>query len=111
MVRTMFYIKKDKVKSNGECPIYIKILFKNQSITISTGKYILEERWAQTDNLRRVLRHDKEKVLKEYLDLYVLKIEKIYNQLIKFQEDVSISEFKLMIFYSNRFLCMFLFQK
>ena len=97
MVRTMFYIKKDKVKSNGECPIYIKILFKNQSITISTGKYISEERWTQTDNLRRVLRQDKEKVIKEYLDLYVLKIEKIYNQLTKFQEDVSISEFKLMI--------------
>jgi integrase len=97
MVRTMFYIKKDKVKSNGECPIYIKILFKNQSITISTGKYISEERWNQTDNLRRVLRQDKEKVIKDYLDLYVLKIEKIYNQLIKFQEDVSISEFKLMI--------------
>ena len=97
MVRTMIYIKKDKVKSNGECPIYIKILFKNESITISTGKYISEERWIQTDNLRRKLRQDKEKVLKEFLDLYVLRIEKIYNQIVKYQEEISISEFKLMI--------------
>ncbi len=97
MVKTMIYIKKDKVKSNGECPIYIKILFKQQSITISTGKYLSEERWIETNNLRRKLRIEKEKVLKEYLDLYVLKIEKIYNQIIKYQEDISISEFKLMI--------------
>jgi hypothetical protein len=97
MVRTMIYIKKDKVKSNDECPIYIKILFKNESITISTAKYISEERWIQTDNLRRKLRQEREKVLKEFLDLYVLKIEKIYNQIVKYQEDISISEFKLMI--------------
>lgn len=93
----MIYIKKDKVKNSGECPIYIKILFKQKSITISTGKYISEERWIETDNLRRKLRVDKEKVIKEYLDLYVLKIEKIYNKIVKYEEDVRISEFKLMI--------------
>lgn len=93
----MIYIKKDKVKNSGECPIYIKIIFKQKSITISTGKYITEERWIETDNLRRKLRVDKEKVIKEYLDLYVLKIEKIYNQIVKYEEDVRISEFKLMI--------------
>jgi site-specific recombinase XerD len=97
MVKTMIYIKKDKVKNSGECPIYIKILFKQKSITISTGKYISEERWIETDNLRRKLRVDKEKVIKEYLDLYVLKIEKIYNKIVKYEEDVRISEFKLMI--------------
>ncbi|MEO0037007.1 MAG: Tyrosine recombinase XerC [Bacteroidota bacterium] len=97
MVKTMIYIKKDKVKNSGECPIYIKILFKQKSFTISTGKYLSEERWIETDNLRRKLRVEKEKVLKEYLDLYILKIEKIYNQIVKYQEDISISEFKLMI--------------
>ncbi len=93
----MIYIKKDKVKNSGECPIYIKILFKQKSVTISTGKYISEERWIETDNLRRKLRVEREKVLKEYLDLYVLKIEKIYNQIVKYEEDIRISEFKLMI--------------
>ena len=93
----MIYIKKDKVKNSGECPIYIKILFKQKSVTISTGKYISEERWIETDNLRRKLSVEREKVLKEYLDLYVLKIEKIYNQIVKYEEDIRISEFKLMI--------------
>ncbi len=93
----MIYIKKDKVKSNGSCPIYIKVTFNRKSITISTGKSITVDRWNQTDNLRRLLRQDKEKVLKEFLDLYVLKIEKIHNQLERYQETISIDEFKLKI--------------
>ena len=93
----MIYIKKDKVKSNGSCPIYIKVIYNRKSITISTGKFITEDRWKQTDNLRRLLRQDKEKVLKEFLDLYVLKIDKIHNQLEKFQETISIEDFKMKI--------------
>jgi integrase len=97
MVKTMIYIKKDKVKSNGSCPIYIKVIFNRKSITISTGKSITEERWRETDNLRRLLRQDKERVLKEFLDLYILKIERIDNQLEKYQETITIAEFKLKI--------------
>ncbi len=93
----MIYIKKDKVKSNGSCPIYIKVIFNRKSITISTGKSITEERWRETDNLRRLLRQDKERVLKEFLDLYILKIERIDNQLEKYQETITIAEFKLKI--------------
>lgn len=97
MVKTMIYIKKDKAKQNGDCPLYIKVIYNRKSITIATGKYISEERWKQTDNLRRVLRLDKEKVLKEYLDLFVLRIEKIANQLERDQEEISIEEFKLKV--------------
>lgn len=97
MVKTIIYIKKDKAKQNGDCPLYIKVTYNRKSITIATGKYISEERWKQTDNLRRVLRQDKEKVLKEYLDLLELKIEKIANQLERHQEELTIEEFKLKI--------------
>ncbi len=93
----MIYIKKDKAKINGECPIYIKILFKKKTTTISTGKYITEERWSETNNLRQVLRNEKEKVIKEYLNLYVLKIEKLYNQLEKYGDDIDIKEFKSIL--------------
>lgn len=97
MVKTMIYIKKDKEKSNGSCPIYIKVIYNRKSFTVSTGKSIPESRWKETDNLRRLLRQDKEKVLKEYLDLFILKIEKIHNQLERFQEEVTIEEFKLKV--------------
>ena len=97
MVKTIVYIKKDKAKQNGDCPLYLKVTYNRKSITLATGKYISEERWKQTDNLRRVLRQDKEKVLKEYLDLLELKIDKIANQLERHQEELSIKEFKLKI--------------
>ena len=80
MVKTIIYIKKDKVKSNGSSPIYVKVIYNRKSFTLSTGKSISEERWRETDNLRRLLRQDKEKVLKEYLDLFILKIEKIIRK-------------------------------
>jgi site-specific recombinase XerD len=94
MVKTIIYIKKDKARSNGDCPIYIKVVFNRKSTTISTGKYISEERWKQSDNLRKLLRRDKEKTLKEFLDLFLLNIEKIHNQIERFQEDITIEEFK-----------------
>jgi integrase len=97
MVKTMIYIKKDKVKRNGSYPIYIKVIYNRKSFTISTGKSIPEDRWRETDNLRRLLRQDKERVLKEYIDLYVLKIEKIHNQLERFNDVISIQEFKLKV--------------
>ena len=55
MVKTIVYIKKDKAKQNGDCPLYLKVNYNRKSITIATGKYISEERWKQTDNLRRLL--------------------------------------------------------
>jgi site-specific recombinase XerD len=94
MVKTFIYIKKDKARSNGDCPIYIKVVFNQKSTTISTGKYISDERWKQTDNLRKLLRQDKEKTLKEFLDLFLLNIEKIHNQIERYQEDITIKEFK-----------------
>jgi integrase len=94
MVKTFIYIKKDKARSNGDCPIYIKVVFNQKSTTVSTGKYISEERWKQTDNLRKLLRQDKEKTLKEFLDLFLLNIEKIHNQIERYQEDITIKEFK-----------------
>jgi hypothetical protein len=94
MVKTIIYIKKDKARSNGDCPIYIKVVFNRKSTTISTGKYISEERWKKSDNLRKLLRQDKEKTLKEFLDLFLLNIEKIHNQIERFQEDITIEEFK-----------------
>jgi integrase len=94
MVKTIIYIKKDKARSNGDCPIYIKVVFNRKSTTISTGKYISEERWKQSDNLRKLLRQDKEKTLKDFLDLFILNIEKIHNQIERFQEDITIEEFK-----------------
>ena len=49
MLKIFFYIKTEKVKQNGESPIYAKVVLGNQKITISTGKYISLERWTFTN--------------------------------------------------------------
>jgi hypothetical protein len=51
MLKTNFYIKADKAKENGECPIYAKVTFNHKSTTLSTGRYILPERWRFSDNM------------------------------------------------------------
>jgi hypothetical protein len=65
MVKTMIYIKKDKAKLNGVCPIYIKIYLNKKTSTFSTGKYISEKRWKETNNLRQPLRNEREKMIKD----------------------------------------------
>lgn len=97
MLKTNFYIKADKAKTNGECPIYAKVNFNRKTITLSTGRYISPERWRFTDNLRRCVKIQNEKVIKEYLEIFRIKIEKIYYDIQKKELDLTIEEFKAII--------------
>ena len=94
MLKTVIYIKRDKVNAENLCPIYIKVNVNFKSFTISTRKYISEARWKETNNLHQVLRVDKEKIIKDYLNHYVIKIERLYNQIQRNEENLSILEFK-----------------
>lgn len=94
MLKVIFYTKSDKVGKNGDCPIYAKVSLKGKSTTISTGKAISKERWDFTNNLRNVLKLEKEKVLKQSLDLLELEIQRKYNELVRFDPDVSLSLLK-----------------
>lgn len=94
MLKIIFYIKSDKIKINGESPIFAKISNKQDSITLSTGKSILNERWIFTNNLRNVLKLEKEKVTKQTLDLLHIQIERKFNELVKIDPEVSLSTLK-----------------
>lgn len=97
MLTTNFYIKADKAKLNGECPIYAKVNYNRKTITLSTGRYINPERWRFTDNLRKPVKIQKEKIIKEYLEIFRIKIEKIYYDIQKKELDLTIEEFKAII--------------
>jgi len=97
MLKTNFYIKADKAKANGECPIYAKVNFNRKTITLSTGRSIKPERWKFTDNLRRCVQLKNEKAIKEYLEIFRIKIEKIYYDIQKKELDLTIDEFKAII--------------
>lgn len=83
MIKVLFFIKNSKVKLTGESPIYAKVSLMHETTVISTGKNISIERWENTNKLKGALRLDKEKVLKQSLDLFQLKIEQIYFNLLK----------------------------
>ncbi|MEZ7506083.1 phage integrase SAM-like domain-containing protein [Flavobacterium sp. Arc2] len=94
MLKVIFYLKAGKANKKGESPIFARISYNQQSITMTTGKSILKERWQFTKNLRTVLKLEKEKVLKHSLDLFQLNIEKKFNELAKVSSDISLVQLK-----------------
>lgn len=94
MLKVIFYLKAGKFNKSGESPIYARISYKKQSITMAAGKSILKERWQFTNNLRSVLKLEKEKVIKNALDLFLLGMEKKFNELLKIDQDFSLQLLK-----------------
>src|SRR3990167_401508 len=90
MLKVIFYLKAGKVNKMGESPIFARISLNEKSTTIATGKSISKERWQFTKNLRNVLKLEKEKVLKNSLDLIQLNIEKKFNELVRETSEVSL---------------------
>ncbi len=90
MLKIIFYLKSGKANKKGESPIFARISHNQKSITMATGKSILKERWQFTNNLRNVLKLEKEKTLKHSLDLFQLNIEKKFNEMTKESADISL---------------------
>lgn len=40
-----FYLRKDKKRENGECPVYLRITQNRKSKYVSTGVYVPEKNW------------------------------------------------------------------
>jgi site-specific recombinase XerD len=93
MLKAICYLKTEK-SSNGDSPIFIKISYNQKSITISTGKLISKERWLFTNKLRNPLKVEKEKIIKQYLDSLLLKIEKKYLELSKLDLEISLNDLR-----------------
>ena len=97
MIKVIFFIRTSKVKLTGESPLYAKIILDNESISISTGKSISSERWKATKKLQGSFKTEKEKVLKQSLDLFLIKIERAYIDLNRIENDVHLEELKNII--------------
>ena len=94
MLKINFFIKSGKTNLKGLTPIFAKIILDNNYITLSTGKSIAIERWNSSNKLRNALKLDSEKVLKQSLDLFENKIEKIYLENNKLNADFSLEILK-----------------
>ncbi len=90
MIKLNFYLKSDKVNNREEYPIYLKLIYKGKSTTLSTGKWISKERWNSTNKLRNSLRIDKEKNCRLALDRIAEGIENTFYKLLKTENDISV---------------------
>lgn len=104
MLKVIFYLKSDKVNVSGVSPIYAKVTIGNQSTTISTGKAISLDRWQATNNLRNVLRNEKEKMLKESLDLFLRSCERLFLEKNRNGEQLDVHTFKSQILGKTEFV-------
>jgi site-specific recombinase XerD len=94
MIKKNFYLKSDKQNKDLSYPIYLKIGYKGKSVTLSTGKSITKERWNATNKLRNPLKIDTEKNCKLLLDRISEKIEKIYLELSKNNDNITAIDIK-----------------
>ena len=94
MIKQNFYLKSDKVNAFEEFPIYLKLSYKGNSTTLSTGKWITKERWNSTNKLKNALRVDKEKNCKVALNRVTEQIENIYYDLIKSSDNLTVLDIK-----------------
>lgn len=94
MLKIIFFIKSGKKNLNGECPIFAKINLGAKTTTMSTGKSINPDRWLSSNRLRSLLRDNREKVIKESLDLFLLKAERFHNEAYKMGNDITLEELK-----------------
>ncbi len=97
MLKIIYFIKSDKATKNGECPIYAKVQYQQQIITMSTKQRISPERWRFTNNLRNPLKLAKEKVTKSSLDSFALLFERKVNLKIRENLVVNLKSIKLEI--------------
>ena len=101
MIKVLFFIKNSKVKLTGESPIYARLTLNQETMVFSTGKNILQEGWETTNKLRGNLRLEKEKVLKQSLEAFQLKVEQIYFTLLKSNPKSSLIEVKNVLKGNN----------
>ncbi|MEO5775645.1 MAG: hypothetical protein ABIQ27_02000 [Flavobacterium sp.] len=94
MVKIIFYIKSGKQNPMGESPIFAKVNLENKTTTISTGKSIKNERWIASNRLRNLLRDDREKAIKDSLDVFLLKAQRFHNEAYRMGNEITLEDLK-----------------
>jgi integrase len=88
----LFYIKKNRVGADGECPIYLRITVDKVSKTISTYRTYDPKYWNQATGRVIVKRNhpeDKGRALNAYLDTLQAKVFEAKHDLIESRKPVT----------------------
>jgi len=88
-----FLMKKARMKSNGEIPIYVRFTLNSKRVELSTGIYCLSETWDETGQQIRG-RNEKARILNNRLDKIKDDIQDHYNQLKSSGDDFDVTTIK-----------------
>ena len=78
------------------------MILANEFISISTGKNITAERWKATNKMQGLLKTEKEKVLKQSLELFRRKVDRTYNELRRSNNEVILEVLKNIVTGNNK---------
>ena len=88
-----FLMKKARMKSNGEIPIYVRVTLNSRRVELSTGIYCLPETWDETGQQIRG-RNEKARILNNRLNKIEDDIQDHYNQLKSSGDDFDVTTIK-----------------
>jgi hypothetical protein len=94
MLKVYFHLKSAKNTQRKDSLICARLSYQQQTASISTGQYISKERWNSTNKLRNVLKLEKEKIIRNSLDILHVSIEKKFNEIISSGSPVSLVNLK-----------------
>ena len=87
-VKATFLIRKNKIKSNGKAPIYLRVTVDEKRKEISTKKEVAPEKWCV--NRQRVKGNGREvQVINNYLDQIQREVLEAETQILKEGEEVT----------------------
>ena len=88
-----FLMKKARMKSNGEIPIYVRFTLNSKRVELSTRIYCLPETWDKTGQQIRG-RNEKARILNNRLNKIEDDIQDHYNQLKSSGDDFDVTTIK-----------------
>ncbi len=96
----VFFISRSKPKVNGECPIYLKININGDKSRFPVKRHVLPEKW---DSKRTKMkgRTKEAEVFNKYLDAIRLRANKLYNELLTMNAEVTSLMLKNAILGTN----------
>lgn len=81
-----FYLRKDKARENGECPVYLRITENRKSKYVSTGVYLKPKYWnPEKEKVRK--NHRSKDSLQSKLDKKKDRAQRVEAELSKYDKD------------------------
>ncbi|MFA9390544.1 MAG: site-specific integrase [Prolixibacteraceae bacterium] len=95
-VTTSFQMKKRKMKTNGEVPIYLRITVNSKRFEVSAKKSVLVDQWNSKQQVVKG-RSEEARVTNRHLELLKSQINQHHTYLLSLGQPFSITDFKSML--------------